>query len=282
MPMKIQPTETAAMIYYVMGLHSQLFLLLLEINSSSLSRLFEDALEVEENIYASRRIWEHIDFENLHLLEPTECQYSSDFEQEGNNYEADSEQQQAGDFILNYKSDSSVFADGSMDKYACKVYDQFENQVEPMIIDDGIKKSIFYVDPYSYDSNITLSSSSEYFSEEKFIMIDDQDLILKEQKYDQSSGRETIINDQDFCIDQHVSDLCFKDPMAAFMECYISKNLKILDFLNSSPFRGKYGFVNELLSLLLQFKHQLLISEKDNIILVLKLLGSLLWKSAFT
>jgi hypothetical protein len=44
------------MIYYVKGLHSQLALLLLEINSSSLSRLFEDALEVDENIYASKRI----------------------------------------------------------------------------------------------------------------------------------------------------------------------------------------------------------------------------------
>jgi len=101
MPMEIQPTETSAMIYYVMGLYSQLSLLLLERNSLSLSRLFEDALEVEENIHASRRIREQVDFENLHLLEPTECQYSSDFEQEGNDYEEDSEQQQAGEFILN-------------------------------------------------------------------------------------------------------------------------------------------------------------------------------------
>jgi hypothetical protein len=56
MPLEIRPTEKAAMIYYVKGIHSQLALLLLEKNSSSLSRLFEDALEVDENIYASRRI----------------------------------------------------------------------------------------------------------------------------------------------------------------------------------------------------------------------------------
>jgi len=90
-----------------------------------------------------------------------------------------------------------------------------------MITNDGIDKYIFSVDPYSYDSNITLSSSSEYFFEEKVIMIHDQDQISKEQKDDQSSGRETIIDDQEFCIDHHVSDLCFKDLVEAFMECYI-------------------------------------------------------------
>jgi hypothetical protein len=64
MPLEIRPTETTAMIYYVMGLHSKLALLLLERKSSSLSSLFEDALEVEENIYASRKIQEQVDFEN--------------------------------------------------------------------------------------------------------------------------------------------------------------------------------------------------------------------------
>jgi hypothetical protein len=56
MPLEIRPTETTAMIYYVMGLHSELALLLLERKSSSLRCLFEDALEIEENIRASRRI----------------------------------------------------------------------------------------------------------------------------------------------------------------------------------------------------------------------------------
>jgi hypothetical protein len=44
------------MIYYVMGLHSELALLLLERKSSSLKQLFEDAEGVEENIRASRWI----------------------------------------------------------------------------------------------------------------------------------------------------------------------------------------------------------------------------------
>ena len=70
MPLEIRPIETAASIYYVMGLHSKLALLLLERKYSSLSIMFEDALEVEENICASRRIREQLDFENHHLPEP--------------------------------------------------------------------------------------------------------------------------------------------------------------------------------------------------------------------
>ena len=56
MPLEIRPTEIVAMLYYVMDQHSNLVLLLLERKSSSLTRLFEDAQEVEENIRASRWI----------------------------------------------------------------------------------------------------------------------------------------------------------------------------------------------------------------------------------
>ena len=58
MPLEIWPTETVAMIYYVMSLHSELALLLLERKSSSISCLFEYAQEVEENVHASRMIRE--------------------------------------------------------------------------------------------------------------------------------------------------------------------------------------------------------------------------------
>jgi hypothetical protein len=80
MPLEIRPTETVAMIHYVMGLHSELSLLLLERKSSSLRSLFEDAQGVEENIRASRRIREQDDFENLHAHEKTGCQYVSEIE----------------------------------------------------------------------------------------------------------------------------------------------------------------------------------------------------------
>jgi len=47
-------------------------------------------------------------------------------------------------------------------------------------------------------------------------------------------------------------------------------------------FVGKYSFMNEFYSPFLHFKHQLLRSDRDKVSLVLKLLGWLLWKSAFT
>jgi hypothetical protein len=92
MTLEIWPTEMATMLYYVMAHHSDLVLLLFERNSSSLSQMFEDAQGVEENVHVSRRIQEQVDFENLHAHEKEECQYTLDFEQEGNEGKVDLEQ----------------------------------------------------------------------------------------------------------------------------------------------------------------------------------------------
>ena len=88
--------------------------------------------------------------------------------------------------------------------------------------------------------------------------------------------------EQVFSLDQHVYDLSFNDPVAAFMESYISENLKISDFLILLMFPSEYGFLNKFLSLLLYFRYHLLISVMDKIFSFLKLLEWLLWKSAFT
>jgi hypothetical protein len=93
MPLEVRPTKTAAMMYYVMGLHSDLVLLLLEWKSSSLTQLFEDSQEVEENIWASRRIRDRDFLENLQVHEQAECQYNSDFEHESYELETVLEQQ---------------------------------------------------------------------------------------------------------------------------------------------------------------------------------------------
>jgi hypothetical protein len=93
MPLEIRPTETFAIIRYIMGLHSKLALLLLEWKSPSLTQLFEDAQEVEENICASKWIRIQVDFENMQAHEQAECQYTSDFEQASNEVEEDLEQQ---------------------------------------------------------------------------------------------------------------------------------------------------------------------------------------------
>jgi hypothetical protein len=83
MPLEIRPTETAAMVYYVMAQHSELVLLLRERKYSSLKCLFEDVEEVEENIHVlARRFVDQVYFENLHVDEQQEdCQYISDLQQ---------------------------------------------------------------------------------------------------------------------------------------------------------------------------------------------------------
>jgi hypothetical protein len=53
MPVEIKPTETVAIVYYVMAQHSELVLHLRERKSISLSQLFMDVGEVEENLQAS-------------------------------------------------------------------------------------------------------------------------------------------------------------------------------------------------------------------------------------
>jgi hypothetical protein len=87
--------------------------------------------------------------------------------------------------------------------------------------------------------------------------------------------------DEDF-MDQHASDFSFKDPFAALMESYGSEYVKISDFFYSSSLPGESCFLKEFLSLLLHFRHHLLISGMEEIFSVLKLLEWLLWKSSFT
>jgi len=165
-PSEVRPTETAAMIHYVACLHSELALFLLERKSSSLSQLFENAQEVEENIRASRRIQMQDDSENLQTYEQEDCQYTSDFEQESNEFETNLDQQPEGEYISDSKSDSSVCAEYSRDRYDYEVYDQFANQNKPRITNDRIENYMFLADHNPYHLDISLSSSTEDRSEE--------------------------------------------------------------------------------------------------------------------
>ena len=231
------------MIYYVKGIHSQLALLLLEMNSSSLSRLFEDALEVDENIYASRRIQKQYDFENQHVLELAEGQCVLEFKLEDNgcktileqqqehvkgediheqryyNYEAISKQQQATEIVSDCKSNYSTWVEYSRDKYSYKIYDQFTKHVESMITYDGIDNYIFRADHDLCQSNTTLSSSFEHYSEEKAIVFDDYEVITKEKESHQPSGTEEVIEEKFFPEYQHVLDISLK------IQQQISQNL---------------------------------------------------------
>jgi hypothetical protein len=175
MPLEIRPTEITAMVYYVMAQHSELVLLLLERKYSSLACLFEDAQEIEENIRASKRVRDPVYFKDLHAQEQGNCQYVSDFEQEDNEYEADLEQQQEYEYMSDWESDSPVFADVSMDRYACQFHEQFSNNFEDEIVDDCIDNYMFLVDHNQYDLNPVLSLSYEHHFEEMIVATDDQD-----------------------------------------------------------------------------------------------------------
>jgi hypothetical protein len=90
LPIEIRPTETAAMVYYIMAQHLELVFLLRERKSSSLIHLFEDAIEVEGNIRASR--WTHKQAD-LHIQEEEDYQSVSKSEQGYSNYGSDLEQE---------------------------------------------------------------------------------------------------------------------------------------------------------------------------------------------
>ena len=151
-----------------------------------------------------------------------------------------------------------------------------------MITNDCIGNYMFSTDFNSYDVNPVLSSYYEHYSQREILMINDQDMIIREQEGHQFFSRESVIFQQGFFVDQHVFYHGFKDLVAAFMDSYFSDKLKISYFLRLPLFMGKYGFLKNFLSLLLHVKYHFLISDKDEIYLVFKLLGWMLWKSAFT
>jgi hypothetical protein len=81
--------------------------------------------------------------------------------------------------VSNYESDSSMIAYVSMNRYACQIQKKFSNNVEDEIV-DCIDNYMFLIDQNPYDVNFVLSSSCEHYSKEEVVMIDDQDLIVRE------------------------------------------------------------------------------------------------------
>jgi hypothetical protein len=188
------------------------------------------------------------------------------------------EQQQGCKYISYWEPDSLVFADFSMDRYACQAYDQFSNHVEHIVVDDCIDNYMFLDDHNQYVLNPTLPLYCDQYSEEGVVAIDDQDLITRELEGYQFSSRKTFMDEQLFYVDQN----SFKDSFVALLESYFSHHPKISNFINSPALLGEYCFLKEFLSLLLHFSYYLLVSGKDKIISILKLLEWLLWKSTFT
>jgi hypothetical protein len=81
------------------------------------------------------------------------------------------EQQQTCEFILELDPNSLILVEYSRDRYESEVYDQFTNQIEPMITNDYIGNYIFLVDPNPYHVNHVMLSSCDHYSEEEDLKI---------------------------------------------------------------------------------------------------------------
>jgi hypothetical protein len=121
--------------------------------------------------------------------------------------------------MSDWESDSPVFADVPMDRYAWQVDDQFSNHFDHEVTDDCLGNYMFLVDNDQYDLNPVLSSSCDHDFEERVVATNDQDLITRELESHLFARREAFM-DEAF-IDQYFSDLGFKDPVAALMESYM-------------------------------------------------------------
>jgi len=136
---------------------------------------------------------------------------------------------------------------------------------------------------HNYDSlNPSIQLSCDHSYEEETTIVDVQELVSKEQQGHLFACRKAFTNEQLFSVDQHASDLGFKDPFATLLESYVLDFIKISNCIISSILMGKYGFLKDFMSFLLYFYYYSLISDIDEIISVIKLLEWLLWKSSFT
>jgi hypothetical protein len=220
MHVEIRPTEIAAMVYYVMAQHPELVLPSRERKSSSLRHLFEDAVEVEENIKASKWVHSQAYLKNLHVHEQEDCQSVSDSEQEDSEYESDLEQQQGSRYDSQLESGSSTFADFSMGRNAYQSYDQFPEHFEHVALADCIDNCMFLAD-HSYDvPNPAAPLYCDHSYEEETITVDDQELVSKEQGGHLLSNRENFIEEQPGLLKQPGFCRIIHDPVAIYMESY--------------------------------------------------------------
>jgi hypothetical protein len=65
-------------------------------------------------------------------------------------------------------------------------------------------------------------------------------LVSREQEGHLFASRKEFMNEQLFSVDQHASNLVFKDPFAALLESYVSDFLKISNCIISPILMGEY------------------------------------------
>jgi hypothetical protein len=180
------------------------------------------------------------------------------------------------------ESNSSIFVDFSMDRNAYQSYDQVSDHFDHAVVVDCIDNYMFLAGP-NYDAlNLVVQLPCDHSYEEETATVDDQEFVSKEQGGHLFATRETFTKEQPSLLKKPKFYHVIHDPIAIYMESYVSDFLKISNCIISPILTGKYGFMNDLMLLLLYFFYYSLISGIDEIISVIKLLEWLLWKSTFT
>jgi hypothetical protein len=135
--------------------------------------MFEDVVEVEENIRASKWVHRQTYLKNLHVHEQEDYQSVLDSEQEDIEYESDLEQQQGSRYDSQLESSSSTFAYFFMGRNAYQSYDQFPKHFEHVAVVDCIDNCMF-LDDHSYDVlNPAAPLSCDHYYEEETTTVDD-------------------------------------------------------------------------------------------------------------
>jgi hypothetical protein len=354
LPLEIKPSETAAMVYYIMSQYSDLVLYLRERKSTSLSQLFMDVEEVEENLRACGRIQSQHHVSSEHEADFICCPYEekivdylvlkacifnnlsseeatvSNIDQEqlvvdkhfDNEYlvvrehpETRHSECQESKVCYGQPIFDGNTSDGDEQNFSMvcleplgtiPVYDDYAP--DPCKCYGGVERD-FHINLISYPSPTNEQSclNKNHMYEQQTIptvyaeMISNQPTggsEVTKQLFDPQipmSVIQTSVPIED--IKQTVSSFetmkvtfhklirhCFQfhDPVNEYIELHFSNALEHADLIFLSACLGEYGFLDEFLSLLLHFKHQLLISDRDEVSSILKLLEWLLWKATFT
>jgi hypothetical protein len=143
------------------------------------------------------------------------------------------------------ESDPSIVADFSMGRDAYQYYDQFLEHFEHEVVIDCIDNYMFLAD-HSCDAfypAVPLSYDHSY--EGETAIVGDQELVSKEQGGHLFASREAFTEEHPGPLKQ--PELChvIHDPVAIYMESYVSDVLKFSNGIISPILTGEYGFMKD-------------------------------------
>lgn len=159
------------------------------------------------------------------------------------------EQQEDCEYDSNLKHNSSKFSDFSMDQDVHHFYDQFPNQFEPTVV-DGCRDDHMFLADYNQDVlNPAIQLSYDHFYEEEVVILNDQELLMKEQGGHLFLSKGECMQRHSSFLNHHLSEYGFEDPVVALLESYLSDSLKNSVFIISPVLCGKYDFLKKFLLL---------------------------------